>query len=103
MVEARQPFDPQIAPLAEPGDERNHAKCAEHGDQRARHGDATVKWQGVNRQLTEHVSSLRTGCCGMLSQFVRVGRCIPRHFEGTESGREVNWLYWLKLDLTVGV
>jgi hypothetical protein len=25
-----------------------------------------------------------------------------RHFESTESGREVNWLYWLKLDLTVG-
>ena len=61
MVEARQPFGPQIAPLAEPGDERNHAKCAEHSDQCAAHGDATVKRQGVNRQLTEHVSSLRTG------------------------------------------
>jgi len=61
VVEARQPFGPQIAPLAEPGDERNHAKCAEHGNQRAAHGDATVIRQGVNRQLAEHVSSLRTG------------------------------------------
>ena len=96
VIEARQPFPPQIAPLAEPGDERNHAKYAEHGDQRAAHGDVTVKRQGVNRQLTEHVSSFRTGCCRVQSRFVlELGDAFARHFESTESGREVNWLYWL--------
>jgi hypothetical protein len=35
--------------LATPGDKRYYAKPAEHDDQRTGHGDATVKWQGVNR------------------------------------------------------
>ena len=89
MVEAGQPFDPQIAPLAEPSDERNHAKCAKHGDQRAAHGDVTVKRQGINRQLTEHVSSLRAGleCYRDLCwNWV----CILPHIESTDSGHEVN-------------
>ena len=89
VVEARQPLGPQIAPLAEPGDERNHAKRAEHGDQRAAHSDVTVKRQGVSRELAEHVSSLRTAW--VLSRFVLSGT-FP-HFESTELSREVNWLF----------
>jgi hypothetical protein len=66
MVETREPFGPQIAPSAEPGDERRHAKCAEHGDQRASHCEVAVKWQGVNGQLAEHVIRFRAR---MLSRF----------------------------------
>ena len=86
MIEARQPFGPQIAPLAEPGDERDHAKRAEHCDQRAAHGYATIKWQGINRELTEHVSGLRKGCgCyrGLSQSWLML-------LESTVSGLEVN-------------
>jgi len=32
---------------------------------------------------------------------LELGDAFPGHFESTESGREVNWPYWLELDVTV--
>ena len=64
VVDAGQPFDPQVLPRLEPGDDDEDDQRAAHRDQSAGRGDGAVERQGFDRQFAEHSVYLRSGAVG---------------------------------------